>query len=173
LALPIFSDRLPEKPARLYLRPGYALLTIAIAAMIVVNLFGSILLLHAPENDYYLERSAWYAGNTRKGDLIICSRDWLWGDYLRRNTQAEVVGVIELLTDKKKNAQQIIDQEIRETLSSGAKVYITSDAVQPEATLQASYGLKRFTVLWVNYQQSWVKYDIAANEAVYILSNEK
>ncbi|MFH1383213.1 MAG: glycosyltransferase family 39 protein [Chloroflexota bacterium] len=171
ISLPFFTSGLMTKMQRGFQKSTYVILPLAIVSMLLVNLFGSMLPLHSPELDYYLQKSSWYSDNAKPGDLIICSRGTLWGEYLRHYTKAEVIGVAETLR-KENDTSSIIDQKICQILGSGGLVYITSDAVQPDAAVLKSYGLDAadFAGLWASYRHSWVEVDIAAGDVVYIVS---
>jgi len=172
--LPFFTSGLIVKMQRVFPRLMYMLLHLAIVCMLLVNLFGSMLPLHSPERDYYLQKSSWYMDNAKTGDLIICSRYWLWGEYLKHYSGAEVMGVAEILI-RDKDAAGLINRRISQILDSGGLVYITSDAVHPETTTLESYGIDMadFISLWTRYQHSWVKIDIDTYDECYVLSAVK
>lgn len=170
LSLPFFTSDVTSR-----LRYGWRkfmaiLLPLAIVCTLLVNLFGSMMPLHQPERDIYLQKSAWFSDNVKSGDLIICSRYWLWGQYLERFTGAQVLGLADIL-NKNEDAPSIVRDKIQQTLDSGGLVYITSDSITPEATTLESYGLEKidFTNILRQFDNSWDKVTVDGGDIVYIL----
>ncbi len=69
------------------------------------------------------------------------------------------MGVAEILTGSRKienGENKTVSQKIHQVLHDGATVYITSDAIHPEATLLAAYELEMadFDRLWDEYSHS-------------------
>ncbi|HYM16570.1 MAG TPA: hypothetical protein VEZ14_13520 [Dehalococcoidia bacterium] len=77
LALPLSSADLGPRVRRL---APYAL-AVAMSALFVVNLAGSILPYRAKSNDYWRVRVAWYEQNTHPGDIVFAN-DYVYVEYL-------------------------------------------------------------------------------------------
>jgi Protein of unknown function (DUF2723) len=61
-----------------------------VAALLVVNLFGSLLPQRANGRDYWRVRAQWYRDHLHSDDLLI-SYDYIWSSYLAYLTPARVV----------------------------------------------------------------------------------
>lgn len=135
------------------------------------NLFGSILPLHNPENSRVYSKGSYFVHECASGDLLIVSRWWQWGQWLRRYSSCRVYTLDELLGEEGEEtvALNTIRQLIDQTLASGSTVFISDDAIHPEPTSLRLYPrLTTFADVWREWEDRWDQQTID-NQTVYIL----
>ena len=107
-------------------RRSAAAASVALVGLLaLVNLLGSQLPQREEERDYWRVRSAWYAANTRPGDVIIAN-GYLELAYLRHLTEAEVVDAAGTL-----GSADAMGSLLDSTRRARGRVYVTEETFYP------------------------------------------
>jgi hypothetical protein len=119
-------------------------LTGLVALVLVVNLFGSILPMHDPNNNRNLLIGRWLQTFVTRDDVVLASEA---GDlkhspaYIRYWAECEVLSVRGLFTENQESAsyEQILTSKIRATLAQGKHVYVLDDVFDQDL-VQSQYA---------------------------------
>jgi hypothetical protein len=111
-------------------RAAPVMLSVIVAGLFVVNLFGSVLPETQKSNDYWRARTDWYENNTGPSDVIFTS-SYLHAEYLRYFTRARVVDV--RLDIAYASGEDRVVSEVQRIIdaSPAARVLFSSEALFP------------------------------------------
>jgi hypothetical protein len=139
--------------ARLALPVGLA------AALLVVNLAGSVWWTRARENDYYYVKTAPLGALTRPGDLVVFGRAWILQGYAERYGAARVLGLLEVhdATGAGGALADSVARAVELTRAAGGRVLVADDALRLEPRVARSLGPDALPVaeLWQRYAGGW------------------
>ena len=116
------------------------------AAVLGVNLLGSVFPLRARESDYYREAAAGYVAHTGPGDLVVVSDAWILSSHLARSGRVRVLSLDQLArrADSPGAIVAELGRELDAVLRAGHRVAISRSAVavggvaRPRAAVRAA-----------------------------------
>jgi hypothetical protein len=101
---------------------------LVVGALFVVNLAGSVLPQNSAQNDYWRERTEWYAANVNSEDLVV-SNGFLQSAYLRYFAHARVLNVDLYADEDVESALGEIEDEIDS--SNASRILFSSEVFAP------------------------------------------
>jgi hypothetical protein len=112
------------------------LAVVAVAALFVVNLVGSILPQRDEAKDLWRAKAAWYRANARADDLVV-SNGYVWSAYLRYLVDSDVVDIEDLFREAPTDREALAALRRRVAAAHG-RVLVSGEAFHPFAERRSS-----------------------------------